>query len=63
MYWRTGYPTMPEPEAHAVAPEPISRFALLGNFLPVLLIATIVAVSLALAERLPGRVAIFVGQP
>jgi len=50
---------MAEQDTHPAPPEPISRFALLGNFLPLLMIATMVAVSLALAESLPGRLGIF----
>ncbi len=52
---------MPEQDPHPVAFEPISRFALLANFLPLLMIATLVITALALAESLAARAGVFAG--
>lgn len=39
----------------------ISRFALLGNFLPMVFIVALVALSLALADSVAARLALFIG--
>ncbi len=52
---------MPEQEPLSTASESISRFALLGNFLPMLLIAAIFAASHVLAASLLGSLGVFIG--
>lgn len=52
---------MPETDAHPVTVEAISRFSLLGNFLPLVLIATLLAVGLTLSVNFVGTFAIFAG--
>jgi acetyltransferase-like isoleucine patch superfamily enzyme len=52
---------MSEPDNQRDPPESVGRFALLGNFLPLLMLVAIVAVSLVLAETLPARLAAFAG--
>lgn len=50
---------MPEAAERLAAPEPVSRFALAANFLPLLILAAMGAASLLLAQRLPGRIGAF----
>jgi len=50
---------MPEAGNQPTRPEPIGRFALLGNFLPLLMVAGMVAASLALTAGLAGRLTVF----
>lgn len=50
---------MPDPNPHAPRPEPVSRFALLANFLPLLMTVAMATVSLALADRIRTRVLLF----
>ncbi len=52
-------PDHQQPDHQRAPPEPISRFALLGNFLPLLMLAGYVVVSLALAQSLAARLGIF----
>jgi hypothetical protein len=58
---RTGYPTLPHKTPGSANAVSISRFSLLGNFLPLALIAELVALSLTLADAPGARMALFIG--
>ncbi len=52
---------MPEQDFQSPLSEPVSRFALLGNFLPVLLIAAMLAASLGLTDDFLAGLWVFIG--
>ncbi len=52
---------MPEPQHPRTPAEPVSRFALLSNFLPLLLLLGFAFASLTLAQGLPARLGLFAG--
>ena len=52
---------MPDQAPGSANPLAISRFSLLANFLPMVLIAALVALSLVLADSAAARLALFIG--
>lgn len=50
---------MPDPDHHGTPSDRVSRFALLGNFLPLFMVAAYVTTSVALAETLLARLGVF----